>query len=365
MIIKKFFSYLKYFDWYLFFSVIFLIIMGLAAIYSIALSKENPDFYFFKRQLIFVGLGVFFLFLFSFIDYKVFKVYSWFLYIVSAVLLVLVLFFGSDIRGTSGWFSIFGLGIQPVEFAKLSLICVLSKYFSNKQREVDQKKYVLVSGSITLFFVGLVLLQPDLGSAIILFSIWFAFLLIFGIKKEYIFVLLLIIIVVSVLSWTFLFKDYQKERILTFIDPSRDPMGRGYNVTQSIIAIGSGNIFGRGLGEGSQSQLQFIPESQTDFIFAVIGEELGFIGSLLVLFFFTTIFYRLIKASKKAKDNFSLYFVLGIIVLFFMQMLINIGMNMGIMPVTGISLPFISYGGSFLLISMTFIGIVESYIIRN
>ena len=349
----------------MFFSVIFLITMSLVAIYSIALSQENPDFYYFKRQLLFLGIGLLLIFVFSFLDYKIFKVYSWFLYILSIVLLVLVLFFGSEIRGTTGWFNILGFGIQPVELAKLSLICVLSKYFSNKQKEIDQKKYILYSGLLAILPVGLVLLQPDLGSALVMFTIWFCFLLIFGIKKSYILGIVLILIASFLFSWFLLFKDYQKERILTFIDPARDPLGRGYNVTQSIIAVGSGNLYGRGLGEGSQSQLKFIPESQTDFIFAVIAEELGLVGTLLTLFFFFTLYFRLIKAAKKARDNFSLYLILGITVLFFTQMMVNIGMNIGILPVTGISLPFVSYGGSFLIICLVLVGIAESFIIRN
>lgn len=352
-------------DWYLFFSVIFLVIMGLSAIYSIALSKEIPDFYNFKKQLIFFGVGLLSLFLFTFIDYKAFKVYTNLLYAVSVILLVLVLFLGSKVRGTTGWFYLFGLGIQPAEFAKIALICMLSKYFSNKPKELDHLKYLVSSALLTFVLAGLVLLQPDLGSALVLLSIWFGYLLIFGIDKKYLLVLFLLVLSTVFFSWIFLFKDYQKERILTFIDPQRDPLGRGYNVTQSIIAIGSGNLFGQGLGEGSQSQLKFIPESQTDFIYAVIGEELGFVGSFFVLAFFSIMLYRLAKSVKKARDNFSVYMVLGITVLFFVHFIINIGMNMGILPVTGISLPFVSYGGSFLIVSLTLIGITESFIVRN
>ena len=183
--------------------------------------------------------------------------------------------------------------------------------------------------------------------------------------KKYLLISAIILIIILILSWFFLFQDYQKDRIVTFFNPAADPYDTGYHVRQAVTAVGAGGFLGRGLGFGSQSQLKFIPASQTDFIFAVIAEELGFLGVGLVLFFWGLIFWRLIRAAKMARDNFTLLFIFGVSALFFSQIIINIGMNIGIVPVTGISLPFLSYGGSFLLTSLILVGIIESMIIRN
>jgi len=186
-----------------------------------------------------------------------------------------------------------------------------------------------------------------------------------GVRQKHLLFLFFSLLMVGVITWFFLFQTYQKDRILTFLNPNLDPYGRGYHVRQAVTAVGAGGFLGQGLGFGSQSQLKFIPASQTDFIFAVIGEELGFLGVILILFFWAVIFYRLTKTANIMKDNFSYLFILGVSGLFFTQVFINIGMNIGLVPVTGISLPFCSYGGSFLVASLILIGVVESMIIKN
>jgi len=218
----------------------------------------------------------------------------------------------------------------------------------------------LVSLFFAVFLAIPILLQPDFGSALILFALWFILLVLTGLKKKYLLLLLLIFVVTGVFSWEFVLKDYQQERILVFLNPVRDPFGGGYNVTQSVIAIGSGKFFGRGLGFGSQSQLKFIPEAQTDFIFAVIAEEFGLIGVLLILGFFGLVFHRLYRIASRSRDDFGLFLVLGVMVLLFLHLFVNFGMNLGIMPVMGISAPFLSYGGSFLISCLILIGIAES-----
>ena len=362
---KKYLAELKNFDWVLFGAVFLLICFGLAALYSIAISFEQPDFLYFEKQIIFAVIGLILLFLVSFLNYRFWQDLSYLIYIGVAIILVAVLFFGQTVRGTTGWFSFSGLNFQPVELAKIALIVFLAWFLGNRVNTIKNWRNFLVATVVAGIFFLLVLFQPDFCSAIILFLIWLGMIIFAGANKKHLLLLAVSLVVIAALAWFFLFQDYQKDRILTFLNPGADPYGRGYHVRQALTAVGAGGFLGRGLGFGSQSQLKFIPASQTDFIFAVIGEELGFIGVSLIFFFWGLIFYRLIKAVKSMRDNFSLFFILGVSVLFFSQIVINIGMNIGLVPVTGISLPFLSYGGSFLVVSLVLVGITESMIIRN
>ncbi|OGY54250.1 MAG: hypothetical protein A2912_04380 [Candidatus Buchananbacteria bacterium RIFCSPLOWO2_01_FULL_40_23b] len=363
--LRRYLILLKNFDWVLFGAVFLLITFGLAALYSIAISSETPDFANFRKQIIFALIGLILLLLISLLNYRIWQHYSLLIYLAISFLLLLVIFFGKTIRGTTGWFSLLGVNFQVVELAKISLILMLAWFLHHYANRLAQLRIFLISAAICLVYFLLVIFQPDLGSAIILFLIWFWLILFGGAKKKHLLVLGLILIIIATLAWFFLFADYQRGRILTFINPASDPYGRGYHVRQAIIAVGAGGFLGRGLGFGSQSQLKFIPASQTDFIFAVIAEELGFLGVSLVIGFWALILYRLAKAIMLMKDDFALFFTLGVSALFFSQLMINIGMNIGLLPVTGISLPFLSYGGSFLIVSLVLIGIVESMIIRN
>jgi len=354
---------LRRLDWILMVAVFILFCLGLAAIYSIDLGKEQGEN--FERQAIFGVLGFVLLMVFASINYSGWRVSARLIYAITFILLIAVLFFGATIRGTRGWFNFFGLGIQPAELAKVVLIFILAQFFSNRLQQFRIGKHIVFSFLVTLIYVIPVLGQPDFGSAAILLGIWFLLLLLTGIPKWYLVILVSIIVLVLCLSWFFFLAPYQKERIETFLNPTYDPLGSGYNVSQSIIGIGSGYLWGRGLGFGSQSQLKFIPESQTDFVFAVIAEELGLVGVLLVLGLFGVIFYRLVFIARRAHDDFGLFLVLGIAIVLFLHVFINIGMNMGVMPVTGISLPFLSYGGSFLLICLAMIGLAQSVAVRR
>jgi rod shape determining protein RodA len=365
MPLKKYLSSFKNFDFILLAAVMLLIFFGLAAIYSIAISSEQPDFLNFKKQIIFAVIGLVCLVFFSMVDSRIFHDYSYIIFGAAVLFLVAVLFFGKTVSGTTGWFVIAGINFQPVELAKVGLIIILSWYLGNHLGSLKDLKSFLVTGFIAGLLFILVMLQPDFGSAMILFLIWLAMVIFAKVNKKYLFVLFLILVILFGFAWSIFFQDYQKDRIMTFFNPQADPYDRGYHVRQAMIAIGAGGFFGRGLGFGSQSQLKFIPASQTDFIFAVISEELGFLGVGLVLFFWALIFYRLARAAKITKDSFSLFFILGVSALFFSQVIINIGMNIGLLPVTGISLPFLSYGGSFLVSSMALVGIVEGMIIKN
>ncbi len=344
-------------------AVVLLICFGLAAIYSIAISADQPNFLNFQKQIVFAIGGIIILFLVAAFDYRIFHTFSGYFYFSAVALLLLVLFFGQIINNTKGWFTLFGLNFQPVEIAKVALVIYLADFFTKKP--LTDLSGFLYSGVIAAVPTALVLLQPDFGSAAILFFIWLAFVIFIGTKKKYLFGIGFLLAVIFLGAWFYFFADYQKERILTFLNPQADPYGRGYHVRQAVIAVGAGGLFGRGLGFGSQSQLKFIPASQTDFIFAVIAEELGFLGVGLILLFWFLIFYRLVQAAGKTRDEFSGLVIFGISIIFFSHVFINVGMNIGILPVTGISLPFLSYGGSFLVVCLLCVGIVQSIIVRG
>lgn len=351
---------LRRFDWPLLIAVFLLFCLGLAAIYSVNLSQSGVNFTDLNKQVIFGIIGFFVLIVCGLINYSSWRVYSRTLFVAMFLILLLVLFFGSVIRGTKGWFLFGGFGFQPAELAKVVLIIVLAKFFCNRFQRFQAAKHILVSAFFCLVLALPIMLQPDFGSAMILFAIWFTLLILTKLKKRYLILLLIIFIIFSIVGWNLVLKDYQRERVLVFLNPRHDPFGSGYNVTQSVIAVGSGGLFGRGLGFGSQSQLKFIPEAQTDFIFAVIAEELGLLGVSIVLGLWAIVFYRLLQIAKRARDDFGLFLVLGAATLFFLHVFVNIGMNLGIMPVMGISAPFLSYGGSFLIISMILVGFAES-----
>ncbi|HDQ23072.1 MAG TPA: rod shape-determining protein RodA [Candidatus Uhrbacteria bacterium] len=357
----------KKFDWLLLITVCLIVILGLILLYSIALgSQSEQSLLNFKKQAVFFICGLFIIFFIAFfIDYKVLIKYNAVLYALGVCLLVAVLFLGRTIRGTAGWIELFGWSFQPVELAKICLIIYLSKFLSDKAKYISQLKYLILSSLGAFLLVLLVFLQPDFGSAIILFALWLALVLITGIKKSHLFSLAVILVISSLVLWFFVFQDFQKERVRVFLNPELDPLGSGYNITQAMIAIGSGKVFGKGLAFGSQSQLKFLPESQTDFIFAVLAEELGFAGICLLFILFGFLFYRLIKIAKEAHSNFAAYLAVSILILFFIQLAINIGGNLGLLPITGITLPFLSYGGSSLIVNMVLVGVVESIAVRN
>ncbi len=357
--------YLKNLDWLLFTSVLLLAIFGLVEIYSIALGQGSADLTDFRKQSFFICLGVFLLLVFSFVDFQSLKSVNRYLYIFGVIFLLAVLLVGDTIKGTKGWFNIMGFGIQPVEIIKIILIIFLARLFSTAAFKMRPLKYFLISGLSTMGLVALVLAQPDFGSSLILCFIWVFMLIVAGFDKRYFIVIFLASAIVFTSAWLFFFKDYQKERILTFLNPTYNSLNQGYNISQAIIAVGSGGITGRGVGFGSQSQLKFLPESHTDFIFAVIAEELGFMGIVLLLIFYGLFFFSCLTAIRKSKDDFAIFFILGSMGLIFIEMFINIGMNIGIMPVVGIALPFISYGGSSIIASFILIGIIQNIIIKS
>lgn len=348
------------FDWWLAAAVFLLSLFGLAAIYSVGLGRPDSHLLDFKKQIIFLIVGLGLMILASRFSYTFYRAASRSFYTFCLLLLLGVLFFGTAIRGTKGWFVWGGMSFQPVELMKAGLILLLAFFASRRARSFSTLNFFAGSAFYAALAAILVILQPDFGSTLLLILVWFSLILISGTKKKYLIMLFFVLCSLFMVSWFFLFKDYQKERLLIFLNPERDPLGRGYNITQSIIAVGSGEFMGRGLGFGSQSQLRFLPETQTDFIFAVVAEEMGFVGASLIIALFALLFWRLIKLAQASRDDFVLFTSLGILAVFFWQFFINIGMNLGLLPIAGLTLPFMSAGGSSLLVNFLLIGIAQS-----
>lgn len=356
-------SHLKKLDWILIGSVLGLCVISLLELWGIDAGARaaGQTSGLFAKQGIFLLMGLAVMFFLAFINAQLYRNYSLFLllfYFFSLALLVGVLITGNQIRGTTGWFRFGEIGFGPVELAKFAIILILAKYFSHRHVEVYRVRHIIISGLYAALPILLVLLQPDLGSALVLVAIWLGMILLSGMKQRHLIIVILAGVIVAVLAWSFAFKPYQKERILTFLNPAKDPLGYSYNLIQSEIAIGSGGFWGKGLGHGSQGQLNFLPEKHTDFIFSVFAEEWGFLGVSVFFIFFSLFFWRLMRIIMAAGNNFYRLFTAGYAIMIFSQIIINVGMCLGLMPITGIALPFLSYGGSNLLINLMMLGVV-------
>lgn len=351
-------SRFRNFDWGIFISSIFLILIGCATLYSLELNKENPDFSLLIRQGVAAMLGLCLLTAALFIDFRHIKGYAFLLYIAGLFMLAAVLVFGVTIRGTRGWFALSRITFQPVELFKILFIVALANFFS-RLRTINEPKSFLKAAVFLIAPAALVLLQPDLGSLIVLGAIFAGYLFVVKLRRVFILFCIFFALASSLLGWQFL-APYQKDRISSFFNPETDAQGSAYNVTQSKIAIGSGRMFGRGLGLGPQSSLHFLPEEETDFIFAVISESLGFVGGGLLILLYTFLLSRIVRLVNRLNDSFGGFIALGVLFWFSFQGFANIAMNMGLFPVFGVPLPFVSYGGSSLLVSILAIGLLES-----
>jgi rod shape determining protein RodA len=353
-----FLNHIKRLDWILIGAISLVYLMGLLMFYSNPLDKGL-----FYRQAIFGIIGLATILFLSFFDWRILKNSSIFiviLYTVGISLLFILFAIGSKIRGVTSWFNLGAINLEPVELVKIILVAVFAKYFSSRHIELYRWKNILISGVYVLIPVVLVMIQPDLGSAIILSAIWFGMILMAGIKARQVLLILLLIAISALTVWNYGLKDYQRDRITSFLYPERDPLGGSYQSQQAIIAIGSGGFFGKGLGHGTQARLGFLPEYQTDFIFGAIAEEWGLLGVLILLLGWILIFSRLYKNIKQATDNFSRLFIAGISIILLVHFIVNIGANIGFLPITGLPLSFVSYGGSNLLSLCIGIGIIQS-----
>jgi rod shape determining protein RodA len=349
----------KRFDFILFISVLLLCIYGIIMIRSATLSFENNRYV--KVQTISTILGIIAIIFLVLLDYQFIGKFYIPIYIVSVLLLVAVALFGigADDWGSDSWLKIGGFVFQPAEIAKVGIIIFLAKYIDKNKNEINQPVIllkILVLAGIPIF---LIYKQPDLGTAIVFAFFLVVILFAAGIDWKYIGYAFLLSIISLPILW-FSLKPYQRNRIFNFLDPERDTSNTGYQAMQSKIAIGSGKIFGRGLFQGVQTQFNYIPEKQTDFIFAVIGEELGLFGGLGLILLYFIMLFRIIKIAKNSKDMFGSLMVIGFAAMFLIHIWENIGMTIGLMPITGIPLPFLSYGGTFQLVNLICIGIILS-----
>lgn len=343
-------------DWILFGSAILISVGGLVTMNSFVGESS-----FAARQALWIIIASIFFFSLSAIDFRFLRRTSVItsMFIISCAVLSLLFALGQIVRGSQSWFDFGFFSFQPSDPVKLVLILLLAKYFTKRHIEIAHIRHIAVSGFYALILFLLVILQPDFGSAIIIFLIWFGMVMVSGISKKHLLAVFLVGGLTFFLLWTFVFKDYQKQRIFTFINPLADVRGAGYNAYQSTIAVGSGQLLGKGIGYGTQSKLSFLPEYQTDFIFAAFAEEWGFVGSLLLVLVFSILIWRIISISSRGSSNFEILFGLGLSIYFMSHLVINFGMNVGLLPVTGITVPFMSYGGSHLLVEFAGLGIIS------
>ena len=347
-------SFLKL-DWILIISALLLASAGL-----VTMNSFSNDSSFFGRQVIWLIISIIVFLVFSFIDWRFLRRtnVTMTIYLVAIVLLLIVFLLGTTVKGAERWLNFGAFSFQPSDPAKIALIILLSKYFTRRHVEIAHFKHILVSGFYAFVLFVLIFLQPNFSTAIVIGFIWFGMVMVSGISKKHVFSLMALGAISFAFLWMFVLHDYQKERIVTFIDPLADARGAGYNALQSMIAVGSGQWVGKGIGFGTQSRLRFLPEYQTDFIFASFAEEWGFVGVVILISLFGVVLWRIIYNAIHGASNFEILFGAGVAVWFLSHFAVHVGMNIGLLPVTGITLPFVSYGGSHLLTEFAALGIL-------
>lgn len=354
-------SLLKNTDYIILVCIILLFIIGVIGIYSAGYSTDiNKDEYI--KQIIWFSIVLVMMIVIWTIDYNIFDFFGYALYGLNLILLIIVLFMPS-LMGASSWFNLGGILYQPSELMKIGYIICMAKFMSiykNGIIKTDKRKRIIILAIMCLLFlipVALIILQPDFGTAAVFIMITAFMIFKMGIKFRYVLIGILLVALIAPLIYFFVLNPIQQQRINVFLDPSLDPLGSGYNAIQSKIAVGSGMLFGTGLLNGAQTQFGYLPIKSTDFIFSVISEEMGFVFSTAIVILFTILLLRLVKVSKEARDDFSSLIVIGIAGMIFFHFLENIGMSIGLLPITGIPLPFVSYGGSSLITNGIAMGI--------
>lgn len=337
------------FDFYLFLIIILLLGFGIGMVSSVC-----PDYLY--NQLFYVLISLFLFLIFSFIDVNILFLLSPFIYVFNIIFLILPFIFGRVTRGAVRWIPLGSFTIQPSEIVK-PFLALVSAIFWEKSAFTFKRLFIFIFLISPIVF--LIFLQPDLGSTLVVLSIFLGIILFLGIKfKQFLFLSIAFVLLIPLL-WASL-KDYQKFRLIHFVNPYSDPLGEGYNLIQAKITVGSGGIFGRGLGRGTQSHLAFLPERHTDFIFASLAEEFGFVGSSFVLLLYLFLILRIFKVAWRQKERLFFFLAIGLFSYLSFQIVVNLGMNVGLLPITGITLPLISYGGSSLLATMISLGILEN-----
>ncbi|HAU07398.1 MAG: hypothetical protein A2568_00355 [Candidatus Yanofskybacteria bacterium RIFOXYD1_FULL_44_17] len=345
-------------DFILFATMVAISLFGVVNMYGISGSVHELV----PKQLLIVVIAICVMTFFSFINYRYLKNYSFpvvFSYVVS-ILLLLLTFYSRSIRGVNSWIILGNYTFEPVELAKLVLIILLAKFFSQRHIHINDIKNIIISGIYFGIPAAIIILQPDLGSAIIFSLIWLSMLMASGISKKHFIILVIAGLIVSGFGWNFVLKDYQKTRVISFLNPYKDPRGAGYNLIQSKIAIGTGYWFGNGLGNGAQVKLGFLPEPKNDFVFAATIEQFGLVGMSLVLATILLMLSRIVNIGKRSNNNFGRLFSIGLAVFIFAHVFVGASVNIGLMPATGIPFPFLSYGGSNLISIAIGLGVMQN-----
>jgi rod shape determining protein RodA len=348
-------------DWFLSGVVAVITGLGLLTIHSVSPTRFLP-------QLLWFAIGLAVVFLVASFDFRPLITYRWFvggIYFLAITLLIATAIFAPTIREAKSWIVFGSARFQTSEFAKVALIMALALFFARAHIGIARIKNVLISFAIFAIPAALVFLQPDLGSALIFFVIWVGFLFVSGIPWRHLLIGFLIFVALGLGAWQYALQDYQKERVIGFLDSSYDPLGVNYSVIQSKIAIGSAGFFGKGYGQGTQAQLGFLPESYSDFIFAAFIEEWGLFGGLVLVGLFSFLLIRILVIGFKSHNNFFRLFCLGVVIMFFSQFSFNVGSALGFLPVTGVTFPFFSYGGSSLFVNMLILGVIQGIVVRT
>lgn len=356
-----FLSHIRKLDWTLNAAAILLVAFGLLSLYSSSLATH--DFGNLGKQAVFFLIGFALMLFISMLDWRQLKNDPYailFFYGIGVLLLVGIFFFAPQIRGVKTWYRIGGISVDPVEYMKIILIVLMAKFFSMRHIEMYKISHVVLSGLYVGIPSFLVLFQPNLGSASILLFLWIILLLVSGVRTRHFFVLIALGILVASAGWSFALKDYQKNRILAFLEPELDPLGIGWSQLQSKIAIGNGGLLGKGIGQGTQTQYGFLSEPQTDFVFAAIAEEFGTAGLLILFSLLIILIWRILRIGLHAESNFPRIFAAGFAALLIVEVAINVGMNIGFLPIVGLPLPFVSYGGSSMVMAFAGLGILQS-----
>ena len=344
-------------DWVLLFSALTIVAFGL-----ITMNSFTGDNLFFQKQLVSLVVALVAFFLATKVDTGMLKRTNFLVILFSTMSTLLIILFvvGHIAHGAQSWFRVGLFAFQPGDAMKLILIFILAKYFSRRHIEIAHFRHILVSGMYAFIPFVLILFQPDFGSAMIIFLIWLGMILVSGVSKKHLALVFLSAALVFCVLWFGAFKPYQKSRIMTFVHPMMDIRGTGYNSYQSTIAVGSGQILGKGVGYGTQSRLLFLPEYQTDFIFAAFAEEWGLIGVLILFGLFAVIIWRILMIAMVGATNFEMLYGMGVAIFIISHFVVNIGMTIGLLPVTGVTVPFMSYGGSHILIEFIALGLLVS-----
>ncbi len=356
---------LKYLDWILLAAVLALAGLGAAVVYSASYQlRLLTGVPYLQRQLVWLGLGLLVFFVLALADYRKLVAAGYFLAAATTLLLVVIVILGETRFGARRWIQVGGFTVQPSEFAKVTLILMLARYLAGRFDRRDRWSYVLVPCLLAAVPGVLILKQPDLGTAIIFIPVTIGMVFAAGGKGKQILILVLIVLILTPVFW-FSLREYQKNRVMVFLDPGLDPSGAGYTIIQSKIAIGSGGLWGKGWLGGTQNMLSFLPERQTDFVFSVVAEEWGFAGCLLVIFLYGVIFLRLFTIGWRCRELSGKILVIGGILVLAAHAGINIGMAAGLLPTTGLPLPLISYGGSVTLTVMAILGLCQSVYVHR